>query len=88
MKNVISYQTWKKHHYGTPLADGYKICVEDSGYSLFKSVYPKDIARLLIHEVFSDEEMKDYEFVYWPHPYKGHQSLQDYIEVWYKKIKK
>jgi len=88
MKNVISYQTWKKYHYGTPLADGYKICGEDSGYSLFKSVYPKDIARLLIHEVFSDEEMKDYEFVYWPHPYKGRQSLQDHIEVWYKKIKK
>ena len=84
MSNVISYRTWSKYHYGHPMADGYKLCGDDYGYCLFKSVYPKDAAMVIIHSVFTDEEMKNYEFVYWPHPYKGHNSLQDYIEVWCK----
>ena len=84
--NIISYQTWRKYHYGHPMADGYKLCGDDWGYGLFKSVYPKDAAITIIHYAFTDEEIKEREFVYWAHPYKGHQSKMDYIEIWCKKL--
>ena len=84
---TISYNTWKKHNNGILLAEGYKLCGEDWGYGLFKSVYPKDIAKVIIHETFSIEEESKYEFVYWPHPYKGVKYQQDHIEIWCKKIK-
>lgn len=84
---LISYNTWKKHNTGNLFAEGYKVCGEDRGWGLFKSVYPKDIATIIIHETFSVEDEKKYEFVYWPHPYKGVKSKEDTIEIWCKKIK-
>lgn len=84
---LISYNTWKKHNTGNLLADGYRCCGGDRGYGLFKSVYPKDIATIIIHETFSVEDEKKYEFVYWPHPYRGVNSQEDYIDIWCKKIK-
>ena len=84
---LISYNTWKKHNNGILLAEGYKVCGEDRGWGLFKSVYPKDIARVIIHKSFTPEEEDQYEFVYWPHPYKGVKSKEDTIEIWCKKIK-
>lgn len=84
---LISYDTWKKHNTGNLAADGYWICGSDSGYGLFKSVYPKDIARVIIHETFNEEMEKYYEFVYWPHHYKGVRTQEDYIDIWCRKIK-
>lgn len=84
---LISYNTWKKYNNGHPLANGYKMCGEDRGWSLFKSVYPKDIVRVIIHETFSVEDEKKYEFVYWPHPYRGVNYKEDTIDIWCKKIK-
>lgn len=84
---LISYNTWKKYNYGHPLVNGYKLCGDDYGYGIFKSVYPKDIAKVIIHEVFSPEEEDQYEFVYWPHPYRGVNSKEDFIDIWCKKIK-
>ena len=84
---LISYNTWKKHNNGHPLANGYKLCGEDRGWSLFKSVYPKDLARVIIHKTFTPDEEDQYEFVYWPHPYKGVKLKEDTIEIWCKKIK-
>lgn len=85
---IISYATWKKSHWGIPMSEGYHLCGDDYGYGLFKSVYPKDAAKFIIDSVFTKEESEGCEFVYIPHPYKGHNSKEDYIEVWYRKEKK
>ena len=84
---LISYNTWRKHNTGYPLCDGYKLCGGDKGYGLLKSVYPKDIATVIIHETFSKEEEDKYEFIYWPHPYKGKKSIEDYVDIWCRRIK-
>ena len=85
---LISYDTWKKHNTGHLATDGYRICGSEYGYGLFKSVYPKDIAKVIIHETFSPEKEDNYEFVYWPHPYKGVKYLvEDYIDIWCREIK-
>lgn len=84
---LISYNTWKKHNTGNLFAEGYCECGGECGYGLFKSVYPKDVATIIIHTFFTEEECEGYEFVYWPHPYKGVKSKEDTIEIWCKKIK-
>ena len=81
---LISYQTWKKYHYGTPLTNGYNFCAEDYGYGMFKSKHPKDIAKLIIHHIFTEEEINEKEFVYIPHYYRGHNSLMDRLIIYYK----
>ena len=84
---LISYNTWKKHNMGNLYAEGYRICIEDCEYNLFKSVNPKDLATFVIHEFLNEEECMSYEFVYWPHPYKGVKNKKDTLEIWCKKIK-
>lgn len=84
---LISYKTWKKHNPGSKLGDSFKFCGGDIGYLLLKSVYPKDIATIVIHNLFSKEEEDMYEFVYWPHPYKGKKYVDDSVDVWCRKIK-
>lgn len=80
--NLISYQTWKKSHFGKPWTNKYELCGEDYGYCLFKSVNPKDAAKVIIHEVFTDEEINKREFVYVPHYYRGHNNLMDTLEIY------
>ena len=82
---LISYQTWKKYYNGQPRNNKYTLCGEDSGYCLFKSINPKDVATIIIHEVFNDEEIKYREFVYIPHYYRGKNNLMDTIEIYCKK---
>lgn len=86
--NLISYQTYKKRtSISNILSDGFRLCGEDYGYSLFKSINPKDVAKILIKEVFTNEESEKMIFVYVPHYYRGRNNLQDRIEVYYRKIK-
>lgn len=85
--DLISCQTWKKHHFGKPWTNNYVFCGEDCGYFMFKSKYPKDVARLIIHKVFTDEEISKMQFVYVPQYYRGNNNLMDRIDVYYKKVK-
>lgn len=80
---LISYSTWRKHNPGYPLCDGYKFC----GALPTKNSYPKDIATLIIHSLFSKEEEDVYEFIYWPHTYKNKKCVEKCVEVWCRKIK-
>ena len=82
---LISYDTWKKDHWGNLFGDGYSLCAETYDYNLFGSINPKDLATKLIHDNLSDEFAATLEFVYVPHKYKGYQSKKDWLEVWYKK---
>jgi len=84
---LISYNTWKKHNTGNLFAEGYKVCGENKGWCLFKGVYPKDLATLLILKYFGPEDEDKYEFVYYPHRYKGVKYKEDTLEIWCKKIK-
>lgn len=62
----------------------WKVCGEDYGYGLFRNIKPRDHAVTLIHQVFSDSEIKVRRFVYDPHRYRGRQSMMDSIEVYCK----
>ncbi len=85
---LISYATFKKRYWGTPEENGFKFCGDDCGYGLFKSCYPKDVAKVIIDSTFVGKNIEDCIFVYVPHYYRGVNSLQDRIEVYYKKKKK
>lgn len=63
----------------------WKICAQDNDYGLFHNIKPKALAIKLIHEVFTDEEISERKFVYIPIFYRGRQSMQDQIYVYYKK---
>ena len=65
----------------------WKLCGYDYDYGMFKSVYPRDYAVMLIHQVFSDEDISKRKFIYCPHTYRGRQSMKDYIEVYCKEKK-
>ena len=89
--NLISYNTWKKHHTGCLLAEGYRCCGDD--YYL-KSIYPKDLAMFIIHKVFienehsslNEQDLDKYEFVYVPKYHKRTSNKLDTLEIWYKEI--
>ena len=83
MTNILSYRTWRKHHLGHPMVDGYRLVFEHTIY-VPNSVCPKEAALLLIARAFTDEQMKEYEFVYWYH--RGSKMKQGHIEVWCRKI--
>ena len=61
---------------------GWEFCGEEHDYGLFKTCYPKDVARLLIREIFSDEEIRKRRFVYVPHTYRGKNSLMDTLDIY------
>lgn len=87
--NLVSLKTWKKYHWGNPwdLEQGYELCGTDFGYNLWKSVNPKDAAKLVIHEVFDDSKhnIEEWEFVYVARYYRGNNNLQDTLEIWGKR---
>lgn len=55
-----------------------RLCGYDYDYGLFTSKHPRD----LIHQVFSDEEIKTKRFIYVPRTYRGRQSLQDTLTIY------
>lgn len=61
---------------------GWTFCGEERDYGLFRTCYPKDVARLLIHDIFSDEEIRKRRFVYVPHKYRGKNNMMDTLEVY------
>lgn len=59
-------------------------CGEEWGYNIFAKEKPKAIALRLISEVFGDGDLSNLKFVYYPKRYRGLQSLQDVLSVFYK----
>ena len=83
---LIHIHTFRKYNFGRhPLRCGYRLCGNESGYGILKKSYPKDVAKLLISQVFSNEEAENMEFVYEPRYYRGRNNLQDEVTVYYKK---
>lgn len=62
-----------------------RLCGYDYDYGMFRTKHPRDHAVSMIHEVFSDEEIKGKRFIYVPRTYRGRQSMQDTLTVYYQK---
>lgn len=61
----------------------WKMCGYDYDYGMFRSKTPRDYAVLLIHSVFTDEEIRNKRFIYLPRTYRGRQSMKDSIEIYF-----
>lgn len=62
-----------------------RLCGYDYDYGMFRTKRPRDHAVSMIHEVFSDEEIKGKRFIYVPRKYRGRQSMQDTLTVYFQK---
>ena len=60
-------------------------CGNDCDYGLFLKEKPKTVALRIISEVFGDKDLSNMRFVYVPKYYRGHNCLQDTIEVYYRR---
>ncbi len=60
------------------------LCGEYWDYGLFRTRKPKQVAIDIIHDRFGDD-VGDKFFLYWVRTYRGHNNLQDIVEVYYKK---
>ncbi len=61
-----------------------RLCGYDYDYGMFRTKHPRDHAVFMIHQVFSDEEIKGKRFIYVPRIYRGRQSMQDTLTVYYQ----
>ena len=61
---------------------GWEFCGDTYDYGLFDSSRPKDVARLLIKQIFSDEEISKRKFVYVPRKYRGRNSMMDTLDIY------
>jgi hypothetical protein len=59
-------------------------CGDDYGYNLFKGKKPKEVAIDVINTVLNGQEIDNMQFAYKPYYYRGRNSLQDRIEVYYR----
>lgn len=62
----------------------WELCGYDHDYGMFLTKHPRDHAVFMIHQVFSDEEIKRKRFIYLPRTYRGRQSMQDTLMVYYQ----
>ena len=60
-----------------------RFCGDETGYGLFKNEKPKAIAERIIRTAWGDRLKDGMSFVYKVHRYRGHNSLQDWVEVYY-----
>lgn len=60
------------------------LCGYDYDYGMFRTKHPRDLAVIMIHQVFSDEEIKEKRFIYVPRTYRGKQSMKDTLTIYCK----
>ena len=64
----------------------FHFCGEEWGYGLFRDRKPKDVAKQIIRDMFGDDTENKI-FLYWVRVYRGRNSLQDMVEVYYQDYK-
>ena len=61
-----------------------RLCGYDYDYGMFRTKHPRDLSVLMIHQVFSDEEIKTKRFIYVPETYRGRQSMKDTLTIYFQ----
>lgn len=64
---------------------GWKHCGQEYDYDLFATEKPKEMAKRLIKESFlGNQDLTQYEFIYYPYYYTGNNSFMDCLYVYWK----
>lgn len=63
----------------------FHLCGEECDYALFLNMKPKEVAKQIIRDRFGDDTEHKL-FLYWVRTYRGHNNLQDIVEVYYQDL--
>ena len=63
----------------------FHLCGQEWGYAMFRHRKPKAVAEQIIRDRFGDD-IKYKLFLYWVRTYRGHNNLQDMVEVYYQDL--
>lgn len=63
----------------------FHLCGEEWDYAMLRNRKPKEVAKQIIRDRFGDDTEHKL-FLYWVRTYRGHNNLQDIVEVYYQDL--